>query len=70
MVTILAEGARGSLTKQLVGQLDADRFPQVYSIGVRNVKSPRDRPRAVIHTWDIPSTATPLGGASLRFDET
>src|SRR5688572_26854990 len=42
-ITILAEGARGSLTKQLVRQfnLDRDRNPQVYAAGVKEV-------------WDVP----------------
>ena len=42
-ITILAEGSRGSLTKQLVKtfHLDRDRNPQVYAVGVKEV-------------WDVP----------------
>jgi electron-transferring-flavoprotein dehydrogenase len=42
-ITILAEGARGSLTKQLVKKfkLDEGRNPQVYAVGVKEV-------------WDVP----------------
>src|ERR1700739_4462090 len=38
-VTILAEGTRGSLTKQLIGrfQLDKDRNPQTYAVGVKEL---------------------------------
>src|SRR5436305_11533316 len=49
-VTILAEGSRGSLTKQLVKKLklDAGRFRQVYSIGVKEL-------------WDVPKGCLPAG---------
>src|SRR2546425_2079092 len=42
-ITILAEGSRGSLTKQLIKEfnLDRDRNPQVYTVGVKEV-------------WDVP----------------
>src|SRR5438105_11269433 len=41
--TILAQGSRGSLTKQLIRKfnLDKDRNPQVYTVGVKEV-------------WDVP----------------
>ena len=43
-ITILAEGARGSLTKQLIRRfnLSKDRNPQVYAAGVKEV-------------WDVPN---------------
>src|SRR6188474_2641950 len=43
-ITILAEGVRGSLTKQLIQRLrlDQGRNPQVYAAGVKEV-------------WDVPS---------------
>src|SRR5215470_17123922 len=49
-VTILAEGSRGSLTKQLVKQfkLNAGKNPQVYAAGVKEI-------------WDVPSQKT-VGG--------
>jgi electron-transferring-flavoprotein dehydrogenase len=45
-VTVLAEGARGHLTKRLVKQfkLDADSDPQGYSIGIKEL-------------WQVPKTA-------------
>jgi electron-transferring-flavoprotein dehydrogenase len=63
-VTILAEGARGSLTKQLVKSLGLDegRNPQVYAVGVKEV-------------WDVPKQAKAKGwvihtmGWPLRTDE-
>src|SRR5262245_6356086 len=66
-VTILAEGARGSLTKALVPRLKLDqgRFPQVYSIGVKELwEVPKGRlPKgAVVHTMGYPLGSTTFGG--------
>jgi electron-transferring-flavoprotein dehydrogenase len=66
-VTILAEGARGSLTKQLVPRLGLDRgkFPQVYSIGVKELwEVPEGRlPKgAVVHTMGFPLDSRTFGG--------
>jgi electron-transferring-flavoprotein dehydrogenase len=66
-LTILAEGARGSLTKQLVPrlQLDKGKFPQVYSIGVKELwEVPKGRlPKgAVIHTMGYPLDSKTFGG--------
>jgi len=38
-ITVLAEGPRGSLTKQLIGKYDLQkgRNPQVYGIGVKEL---------------------------------
>src|SRR4029077_18055731 len=49
-VTILAEGSRGSLTKELAKKfkLNAGRNPQVYAAGVKEI-------------WDVPSQRT-IGG--------
>ena len=75
-VTILAEGARGSLTKQLVQQLklDTGRFPQVYSIGVKELwEVPKGRlaAGAVIHTMGYPLDSHTFGGGFIYgFDET
>ena len=43
-VTVLAEGPRGSLTKQLIrfNDLDSGRNPQVYTVGVKEL-------------WDVPA---------------
>jgi electron-transferring-flavoprotein dehydrogenase len=66
-VTILAEGARGSLTKQLVPRLalDAGRFPQVYTIGIKELwEVPKGRLKkgAVIHTMGYPLDSHTFGG--------
>lgn len=49
-VTVLAEGVRGSLTKQLVkhNRLDANRHPQTYATGVKEV-------------WEVPAGTFPPG---------
>jgi electron-transferring-flavoprotein dehydrogenase len=67
-VTILAEGPRGSLTKQLVGrfQLDRDRNPQTYGVGVKElweVPSGRIAAGEVIYTLGWPLTSKEYGGA-------
>jgi electron-transferring-flavoprotein dehydrogenase len=69
-ITILAEGTRGSLTKQLVGrfQLDRDRNPQTYGVGVKElweVPPGRVAPGEVIYTMGWPLTAKEYGGAWL-----
>lgn len=69
-VTILAEGPRGTLTKQLAGTLDlyAGKNPQVYSVGVKELwQLPDDRFPAgrVIHTLGWPLDMQTFGGAFL-----
>jgi electron-transferring-flavoprotein dehydrogenase len=68
-VTVLAEGARGSLTKDLVGRLGLDRGrnPQVYSIGVKEVwEAPGDLPAGrVVHTMGFPLSGREFGGGFL-----
>jgi len=66
-VTILAEGPRGTLTKQLAGMFDlyAGKNPQVYSVGVKELwQVPDDRFAAgtVIHTVGWPLDADTFGG--------
>ncbi len=66
-VTVLGEGPRGSLTKQLIQRLNLDegREPQVYSIGVKELwELPDDRYPAgrVTHTLGFPSDAHTYGG--------
>src|SRR4026209_888041 len=66
-LTVLGEGPRGSLTKQLVQRLglDAGREPQVYSIGVKELwELPDDRYPAgrVTHTRGYPSDTQTYGG--------
>ncbi|HEY6938169.1 MAG TPA: electron transfer flavoprotein-ubiquinone oxidoreductase [Terriglobales bacterium] len=67
-VVILAEGTRGSLTKQLIGrfQLDRERNPQTYGQGVKElweVPSGRVAPGQVIYTMGWPLTSKEYGGA-------
>jgi len=66
-VTVLGEGPRGSLTKQLVQRLGLDegREPQVYSIGVKELwELPDNRYPAgtVTHTLGFPSDSMTYGG--------
>lgn len=66
-VTVLGEGPRGSLTKQLTQRLGLDegREPQVYSVGVKELwELPDDRYPAgrVTHTLGYPSDASTYGG--------
>ena len=66
-VTVLGEGPRGSLTKQLSERLNLNegREPQVYSIGVKELwELPDDRYPAgrVTHTLGYPSDAHTYGG--------
>jgi electron-transferring-flavoprotein dehydrogenase len=67
-VTVLGEGVRGSLAKQLVQhlKLDAGKDPQVYSIGVKELwEMPDDRFPAgsVIHTLGWPLDSHTFGGS-------
>ncbi len=67
-VVILAEGTRGSLTKQLVNKLDLakDCNPQTYGQGVKElweVPSGRIAPGEVIYTMGWPLTSREYGGA-------
>jgi electron-transferring-flavoprotein dehydrogenase len=66
-VTILAEGPRGTLTKQLAEQFNLyeGKNPQVYSVGVKELwQLPDDRfaPGAVIHTMGWPLDNDTFGG--------
>ncbi|MBV8206722.1 MAG: electron transfer flavoprotein-ubiquinone oxidoreductase [Acidobacteria bacterium] len=67
-ITILAEGPRGSLTKQLISrfQLDRDRNPQTYGVGIKELwELPPGRiaPGQVIYTMGWPLTSKEYGGA-------
>jgi len=66
-ITILAEGVRGSLTKQLVKKLHLDhgRNPQVYAAGVKEVWDVPKQKSAkgwVIHTMGWPVRNEEFGG--------
>src|SRR6201987_986002 len=67
-VVILAEGTRGSLTKQLINKFDLmkDRNTQTYGQGVKElweVPSGRIAPGEVIYTMGWPLTSREYGGA-------
>ena len=67
-ITILCEGTRGSLTKQLIGRfnLDKNRNPQTYGVGVKELwELPLGRiaPGEVIYTLGWPLTTHEYGGA-------
>jgi electron-transferring-flavoprotein dehydrogenase len=67
-IVILAEGTRGSLTKQLGAKLDLarDSNPQTYGVGVKELwELPPGRiaPGEVIYTMGYPLTTKEYGGA-------
>ena len=67
-VVILAEGTRGSLTKQLIAKFDLDRGPQSADLGqgvkeLWEVPSGRIAPGEVIYTMGWPLTTKEYGGA-------
>jgi electron-transferring-flavoprotein dehydrogenase len=67
-VTILAEGTRGSLTKELINKFDLakGRNPQTYGVGVKElweIPSGRIAPGEVIYTMGWPLTTKEYGGA-------
>ena len=67
-LTVLAEGARGSLTKQLIKRfkLDANSQPQSYSIGIKElwqVKPGTAQPGKIVHTLGWPLDNATYGGS-------
>jgi electron-transferring-flavoprotein dehydrogenase len=69
-VTVLAEGARGHLTKRLIKRfkLDADSDPQGYSIGIKELwQVPEDRvsPGKIVHSFGWPADNRTYGGGFL-----
>jgi len=65
-VTVLAEGPRGSLTKEMVNRLKLDGLnPQVYGIGIKelwDVPEGRIQPGYVAHTLGWPLDSSMYGG--------
>ena len=66
-VTVLGEGSRGSLTKQMTARLglNDDREPAVYSLGIKELwelPAGRFAEGRVIHTLGFPSDAKTYGG--------
>ncbi|WP_147653426.1 electron transfer flavoprotein-ubiquinone oxidoreductase [Vulcaniibacterium gelatinicum] len=69
-VTVLAEGARGHLTKRLIERfrLDADCDPQGYSIGIKElwqVPAGRVSPGRIVHSIGWPADSRTYGGSFL-----
>ena len=69
-VTVLAEGARGHLTKRLVKRfkLDAGCDPQGYSIGIKELwQVPEERvsPGKIVHSLGWPAATDVYGGSFL-----
>ena len=72
--TIFAEGARGSLGRQLIAKfhLDEGRDPQTYGLGVKElweIDPARHQPGFVLHTAGWPMDADTYGGAFLYHAE-
>ena len=68
--TVLAEGARGSLTKVLVARAGLDKHsdPQGYSIGIKELwQVPEERvsPGKIIHSFGWPADSKTYGGSFL-----
>jgi electron-transferring-flavoprotein dehydrogenase len=66
-VTVLGEGSRGSLTKQIMERLDLneDREPQVFSLGIKElweVPAGNFEEGLVVHTLGFPSDTKTYGG--------
>jgi electron-transferring-flavoprotein dehydrogenase len=65
-VTVLAEGSRGSLTKDLVARKKLDNInPQLYAIGIKElweVEPGRIEPGSVSHTFGWPVDSATYGG--------
>ncbi len=66
-ITVLGEGSRGSLTKQVMKRLnlDEDKEPQVFSLGVKElweVPAGNIEEGMVIHTLGFPSDTKTYGG--------
>ncbi len=66
-LTVLAEGCRGSLTKQLIHKfaLDAESHPQTYALGLKElwrVPDGRAQPGLIQHTIGWPVDAHTYGG--------
>src|SRR4051794_35173021 len=68
--TFFAEGARGSLSKMVIAKyaLDADREPQKYGIGLKElwqIDPAKHNPGLVMHSFGWPLDATTGGGSFL-----
>ena len=65
-VTVLGEGVRGSLTKQLIGRFELEgQYPQVYETGIKEiwrVKPEKHKPGRVIHGSLFPDFLSQFNG--------
>ena len=69
-ITVLAEGARGHLSKRLIARfgLDADCDPQTYSIGIKELwqlPAGRVTPGKIVHSLGWPADPNTYGGMFL-----
>jgi electron-transferring-flavoprotein dehydrogenase len=69
-ITVLAEGCRGHLTKQLIAKFELDRKsnPQTYGIGIKELwqlPAGRVEPGKVVHTIGWPTDSRTYGGSFL-----
>jgi electron-transferring-flavoprotein dehydrogenase len=69
-VTVLAEGCRGHLTKQLIRRygLDRDASPQTYAIGIKELwqlAPGKGEPGKIVHTTGWPLDTRTYGGSFL-----
>jgi len=69
-LTVLGEGARGHLSKQLIKKfnLDSESDPQSYSIGIKElwqVKPGTSQPGKIVHTVGWPADNNTYGGSFL-----
>jgi electron-transferring-flavoprotein dehydrogenase len=69
-ITVLAEGCRGHLTKQLIAKFELDRNsnPQTYGIGIKELwqlPAGRVEPGKVMHTIGWPMDSRTYGGSFL-----
>ncbi len=69
-LTVLSEGARGHLSKQLIKKfdLDHDSDPQSYSIGIKELwqlPAGRSEPGKIVHSMGWPANTQTYGGSFL-----
>ena len=69
-ITVLGEGCRGSISKQLIARykLDADSDPQTYGIGLKELwqlPEGRGEPGKIVHTLGWPLDPATYGGSFL-----
>ncbi|MFZ1391153.1 MAG: NAD(P)/FAD-dependent oxidoreductase, partial [Dokdonella sp.] len=69
-ITVLGEGCRGSISKQLIARykLDADSDPQTYGIGLKELwqlPAGRGEPGKIVHTLGWPLDPSIYGGSFL-----